>query len=321
METLRPAALHRGLWAVSPPLTATGTLMLGVAAASLVGLVADPRVITGAPAWLKPFKFGVSTAAYSFTVAWVLGRLAGWPRLRRIVGWTTAIVFVFEVAVIALQAARGTTSHFNNATPLDRVLFLTMGSAIVMQTLVSVAVAVALFRHRFADRALGWALRLGMVLTIAGAFTGGLMTRPTEAQLADARAGKPMPVIGAHTVGAPDGGPGVPLTGWSSGHGDVRVPHFVGLHALQVLALAGLGVRRWRRAEAVRVRAVVTAAASYAALFAILLVQALRGESVVAPGGGTLALLVAWAAGTGLAFARLGTARGSPAHRRVEIAA
>src|SRR5688572_33119174 len=124
------AALLESLWRASPPLTAVGLLMLIVAAASLVGVFVDPRIITGAPAWLKPFKFAISTAIYSLTLAWVFGFLSDWPRVRRVVGWTTAIVFVLEVAIIDLQAWRGTTSHFNAATTLDRVLYLVMGSAI-----------------------------------------------------------------------------------------------------------------------------------------------------------------------------------------------
>ena len=76
-----------------------------------------------------------------------------------------------------------------------------------------------------------------MMLTIVGAMTGPLMTRPTDAQLADARAGAQMTVAGGHSVGGVDGGPGVPVTGWSREHGDVRVPHFIGLHAIQALAL------------------------------------------------------------------------------------
>ena len=209
--------------------------MLVVAAASLVGMLVDPRIITGAPAWLKPFKFAVSTAIYSLTLAWIFGWLSDWPRVRRVVGWTTAIVFVLEVAIIDTQAWRGTTSHFNVSTPLDAMLFFVMGGAILLQTLVSVAVAVALWRQRFTDRALGWALRFGMTLTIVGALTGPLMTRPTAAQLADARAGGRMTIAGAHSVGGADGGPGVPVTGWSREHGDLRVPHFIGLHAIQAL--------------------------------------------------------------------------------------
>ena len=71
--------------------------MLAAAAASLVAMFVDPRIITGAPAWLKPFKFAISTAVYSLTLAWIFGWLSDWPRIRRVVGWTTAIVFVLEV--------------------------------------------------------------------------------------------------------------------------------------------------------------------------------------------------------------------------------
>jgi hypothetical protein len=218
------------------------------------------------------------------------------------VGWTTAIVFVLEVAIVDVQAWRGTTSHFNNATALDRALFAVMGLAIVVQTLVSVAVAVALWRQRFSDRPLGWALRLGMTLTIVGALSGGLMTRPTAAQLADARAGGGLPIVGAHTVGAPDGGAGLPVTAWSREHGDLRMPHFLGLHAIQALALLALALRRWRRPDAVRARVVQIAAASYAALFGLLLWSALRGQSVADPDALTFTALGLWAMVTVIAL-------------------
>lgn len=305
------------MWRSSPPLTAVGVLMLVVAIPSAIGIIVDPRVITGAPAWLKPFKFATSTAIYSLTLAWVFGYLTDWPRMRRIVGWTTAAVFVLEVAIIDAQAWRGTTSHFNAGTVLDRTLFAVMGIAIMIQTFTSIAVAVALWRQRFDDRALGWALRLGMILTIAGAFTGPLMTRPTPAQLAHVRATGHMPIVGAHTVGGPDGGAGLPVTGWSREHGDVRVPHFVGLHALQVLAIFALGLRRWRRPDDTRVKAVLAAGASYAALFALLLWGALRGQSVVAPDGVALTALAIWAAATAAAFRWIGFAPRAALDRRM----
>jgi hypothetical protein len=294
------------LWRSSAPMTAVGVLMIGAAVASLIAMLADPRVIAGAPAWLKPFKFAVSTAIYSLTLAWVFTWLPDWRRVRRVVGWVTALVFVLEVAVIDMQAWRGTTSHFNVSTAFDAVLFSVMGAAILLQTLTSVAVAVALWRQRFVDRALGWALRLGMVVTIAGAMTGPLMTRPTEAQLAEARAGVRMTIAGAHSIGGPDGGPGVPVTGWSSEHGDVRVPHFLGLHALQALALAAVVASRWRRSEAVRVKAIFAAAASYTSLFLLLLRGALRGQSVVEPDTTMLAALAIWLVATVAVFGWIG---------------
>jgi hypothetical protein len=203
-----------------------------------------------------------------------------------------------ELGSIALQAARGTTSHFNVSTPLDAALFMIMGGAIVTQTLATIAVAVALFREQHQDRALGWALRLGMLLTIAGASLGGLMTRPTDAQLADMKAGNVM-VSGAHTVGAPDGGAGIPVTGWSREHGDLRVAHFLGLHALQVLPLAALALRRTRASGAQRTRLIAVLAGSYAGLVGLLLWQALRGQPLLSPDASTLAALLTWITLTG----------------------
>jgi hypothetical protein len=145
-----------------------------------------------------------------------------------------------------------------------------------------------------------------MILTILGAMTGPLMTRPTEEQLAHARAGGGMTTVGAHTVGGPDGGPGVPVTGWSREHGDVRVPHFIGLHAIQALTLVAVGLRRWRRPEATRVKAVLIAAASYASLFLLLLWEALRGQSIVAPDPVALASLASWGLLTALGLGWVG---------------
>ena len=176
----------------------------------------------------------------------------------------------------------------------------------------------ALWRQRFSDRAIGWALRFGMTITIVGAMTGGLMTRPTREQLDDVRAGNRMTVAGAHTVGAPDGGAGLPGTGWSREHGDIRVAHFLGLHALQMLPLIALlfAARGWQ--EARRVRIVWAIAGSYVSLFALLLWQALRGQSVTAPDSATLTALAAWAVLTALTLGIAGSRR-ETAHARAVV--
>ena len=164
------------LWRTNAPLTFTGLLMLPALAIAIAGLLIDPRIITDEPAWLKPAKFAVSIAIYVFTLAWAFTLIPGWRKTRPVVGWATAITMVLEFAIVALQAYRGTTSHFNFSTPLNGVLFIIMGVAIVAQTFISMAVAVAFWRQRFEDPAMGWALRLGMIITIAGALSAGFMT-------------------------------------------------------------------------------------------------------------------------------------------------
>lgn len=104
-----------------------------------------------------------------------------------------------------------------------------------------------------------------------------------------------MPIMGAHTVGAPDGGPGFSGTGWSTEHGDLRIPHFIGLHALQVLPLIAFVMRHRRLSSDTRVRLTLTAAGSYFTLVVLLLVQALRGQPIVRPDALTSGLFGAWA--------------------------
>jgi hypothetical protein len=134
-----------------------------------------------------------------------------------------------------------------------------------------------------------------MIITIIGALIAGFMTHPTPAQLVAAHAGQGMPIMGAHTVGAPDGGPGLSGTGWSTEHGDLRIPHFIGLHALQVLPLIAFVMRRRWLSSDTRVRLTLTAAGSYFTLVVLLLVQALRGQPILRPDALTFVLFGAWA--------------------------
>jgi hypothetical protein len=92
----------------------------------------------------------------------------------------------------------------------------------------------------------------------------------------------------------------LPATGWSVEHGDLRVPHFLGLHALQALPLLAFALRRRRWPEAGRVRLMFVGAGSYLLLFGILLQQALRRQPLVHPDATTVVALAAWGGLTAL---------------------
>ena len=51
-----PLDLLERAWSSSRLLVFVGATMLMVLAVSLAGLLLDPRVMTGAPAWLKPMR-------------------------------------------------------------------------------------------------------------------------------------------------------------------------------------------------------------------------------------------------------------------------
>jgi hypothetical protein len=299
MKALKAQTIR--LWIASRPLTAIGVIMLTAFVLSLVSVAAVPGEVLGAPTWLKPAKFAISSAIYALTFAWIFTFLGDWPRLKAIVGWTTALVLFIEVGIIDAQAARGLTSHFNVATTLDSSLFAIMGIAILIAWIAAILLTVAAFRQRFADEALGWAIRLGLLITVAGSATGGLMTVPSHEQLGSMRAGEHVTTSGSHTVGGPDGGPGLPGTGWSTLHGDIRVAHFLGLHGMQAIPLA-LWLARRRRPRAGDRSSVVIVSASYASLFGILLWEAMRAVPLTAPDGVTMAALAAWFCTTAIAI-------------------
>ena len=71
-----------------------------------------------------------------------------------------------------MQAARGTTSHFNLATQFDAVVFGVMGVSIACIWLAMLVLTVVLFRQSFASSAWGWSLRLGMVMALIGTGSG-----------------------------------------------------------------------------------------------------------------------------------------------------
>jgi len=191
---------------------------------------------------LKPAKFAVSIALYSFTLRWFLAQVRGHARLVRLVSYDTALGFLVEVVAIVGQVVRGRTSHFDIATPLDAFIFARMRDAIVLVFLLACLAAILLLRQRLPDPALAAALRGGLGLALVRMAAAVLMTVPTPLTAVAFVAGQ----SGAHSVGVADGGPGLPLVGWSTVGGDLLVAHFVGLHALPLLPLFAW-VLNWRR--------------------------------------------------------------------------
>lgn len=252
----------------NPALALTGWLHLAMLVVMIGVAFFDARAVTGLNPWIKPSKFAVSIAIYTFTLAWFLPYLAPYRRTVKFISWGTAVVFVGEMICVISQAARGVPSHFNISSAYDAGVFAVMGTLIIFNTLL-VLITLFLFFGKTAPLppAYLWGIRLGVLLFFLASIEGAAMVNHM-----------------GHTVGMPDGGAGLPIVNWSTRAGDLRIAHFLGFHALQILPLAGYAFSRWQ-ADAVRRRAVAFVLALgllYFMVFSLLFLQASHGRPLIA---------------------------------------
>jgi hypothetical protein len=206
-------------------LSITGWIQIAALLLVAVAGAIDTRTVTGINPWIKPAKFYFATTTFVWTIAWFLAELRSAPPW---LGWAFSAAMLIENFLITMQAARGVSSHFNIGKPFDAAVFSIMGIVIALNTFF-LAWLLILFFTKPLPIAPGylWGIRFGLLLTILGSFEGAFMA----ARL-------------SHTVGAPDGGPGLPLIYWNTAAGDLRVAHFFAIHALQLIPLFAWFVSR-----------------------------------------------------------------------------
>lgn len=239
----------------------------------------DQRLITGQPMWIKPVKFAVSLALYWSTIAVLLNQLDR-PRTVRIISWIVSITGLIEMVCIVGQAIRGVGSHFNQESAFDGAVFSLMGISISILWLSHIWASVLLLKSKTSDPVLMTGIRGGMLVSAFGMVIAFSMTMPgLDGPIQVNSLGMPEPT--GHAVGAPEDGPGVGILGWSLLGGDLRVSHFAGLHAMQVIPLfawilSGFSARSNVPAQAAQ-SIVRGLSLSYGVVVATLLFQALRG--------------------------------------------
>jgi hypothetical protein len=223
----------------------------------------DNRVLMGVNVWLKPMKFAVSIGIFLWTMAWIVGYLAESPT-KTLAIWLMVSTMIIEMVCIAGQAGRGVLSHFNIQTPMDGAIFNIMAIAIGVNTIAVGMIAWLFFQESFIagitlEPAYIWAIRLSFGIFIVASLQGYLMGARLQ-----------------HSVGAPDGTLGLPLLNWSRSVGDLRVAHFIGLHAIQILPLFGFFLAQ-RLSSQNALFAVIALALVYGGVCILALLQALAG--------------------------------------------
>lgn len=175
-------------------------------------------VVAGINAWYKPFKFSLSIGVYAATMAWYCHYLPSFNI--QLFNWTNIFLFSFEIVYIVIQAARGQESHFNWTAPFYKAMFGGMAIAAIAITIYAAYVGIKFFQTDFPDlpNYYVWAVRLSIFIFVIFSFEGVLMGgRQT------------------HTIGTEVQNTFLPIFKWNRKEGDLRVAHFIGMHALQII--------------------------------------------------------------------------------------
>lgn len=244
-------------------LVAAGFIFLAFFIVLTVISLFDSTQVLGINRWIKPMKFAISIGIYLLTLAIYLFFIKGREHAKKIIGYGVLLMMTGEIVLIVMQAARVTTSHFNNTTAFDGMVFSAMGLMVLVNTFLVVYLLVLYFRSSVdLPESIVWGMRSGIILLLLSSVVGGVMS-----------------VILSHSVGVEDGGAGLPFVNWSSKGGDLRAAHFFGMHAFQAVPLVAYTLERYK-VKSLTLWTLVFAAI-YLAIFAAVFVQAIMGKPLL----------------------------------------
>jgi len=219
--------------------------------------------------WIKPIKFSISFVTFVWTVSLILEnlRIPAWQRVAA--RWTVVTSVTVEMLCLAAQAWRGALPH-TGANLADALISQGTTLMVSVNTAIIVWIMVLFCGKRewtgLSDRAMVAAIRCGIVIFLVGNAVGGYML-----------------ARGSHTVGAADGGPGLPFLNWSTIAGDLRIAHFIGIHGIQIVPLFALVL--WQMTPRPRLKrrvmAVYTVGAMVLCGMTITFVQAALGHPLL----------------------------------------
>ena len=214
--------------------------------------------INGINAYYKPMKFFISIFIFVWSLAFYMQFLEN-QKAVKMVSWIAVIGLGYELLAITLQAARGTTSHYNHQTTFDLTITVLMAVAIsvVMFSISFIAVQFFTQKNFNSDMILIWSIRMSLLITVVFAFEGFIMGSLLQ-----------------HTIGATDGTEGLPIVNWSKKYGDLRVAHFFGIHAIQIVPFLSYSLAK-------SIFQVFIIATVYLLLTTYALVRAMNGKPLV----------------------------------------
>lgn len=213
--------------------------------------------VYGVNAWYKPFKFAFSTLTFTWAMAWYCYYLPNFNI--SLFNWSVIILLGFEIFYIAFQARKGQLSHYNLSTPVYAALYSMMALAATAVTIYTAYVGLLFFKYDFPNlpNYYLWAIRLGIIIFVIFSFEGFAMGSRLN-----------------HSVGALNDNSNWFIIGWSKTVGDLRVSHFIGMHALQVLPIISFYILK-------NTKLTIGLSIVYGLLALMTLIQALKGKPLI----------------------------------------
>jgi hypothetical protein len=234
-----------------------GWVCLFIAILFLIFAKTTSTQVYGVNAWYKPFKFAFSTFTFAWAMAWYCSYLPDFNI--KLFNWTIIVLLGFEIVYIAIQAGKGQLSHYNVSSSFYSAMYSLMALAASLVTIYTAYVGVLFFKHSFPElpNYYVWAIRLGIIVFVIFSFEGFAMGSRMN-----------------HSVGALNDNSNWFILGWSKTVGDLRVAHFIGMHALQALPVLSFHVLK-------NTKWTIGLSVIYALLALMTLIQALQGKPLI----------------------------------------
>lgn len=254
-------ALHR-----QRTLSAYGLLLLVLTPFMLLLQQFDLRTFDDVDVWAKPTKFVFSVAVFALTTAWFFGyvrpdrRKA--PSLRAVVAVIIA-AGSFEIIYISWQAGHGLASHFNKSSAFYEIMYALMGLGAVSLVAATLPLAWEIARRPAPGLNPHYVAAVVIGLVMCCVFGGGFGIYMAQ------QPGHAVGLIGGHA----------PFFGWNRAGGDLRIAHFLGIHAQQAIPILGLSIGALT--PQLRWPTLIGGSVAYAALAVALFSEAIKGHPLL----------------------------------------
>jgi hypothetical protein len=249
-----------------PILSAYAALLLALTPFMLAMQLFDLRTFDGIDVWAKPTKFVVSVALFALTSAWFFGYVRpdrrGAPSLRASVGVIIG-AGSFEIIYISWQAGHGLASHFNHSSLFFEIMYGLMGLGAVLLVASTLPLAWQIWRRPAPGLPPEFVAAVVIGLALCCALGGGFGIYMSQQY--------------GHAVGQVEGH--APIFGWNRAGGDLRIAHFLGIHAQQAIPVLGLLIARL--SARLRWPALIGGSLAYVLLTVALFIQAIQGRPLL----------------------------------------